>query len=540
MSTEVQTRTAFPYSAIVLVITTFPDGTRTAGTGTVVGVNDVLTATHVLYSPNNGGWASKVDVYPGADFNGTTSRIEDAPINLGSFTWEAKGWPAEAFANANHSTFSSSESQYDVAVLGLSTPLGTQTGWYGIASGYDNAQWAGVIGYSSDATGMMSGSAYVLRDTSASLYLTTSSVSSDLLSHGSSGGPLYITGQDGKPYVIGVKSAGTATSNVWADVGLLFDQIKAEISRNDALLSSPYVSQPVADQDATVGQPFTMTLASDTFTNGGGATSLTFSARLATGAALPSWLQFDPATKTFSGTPGATDQSTVGIRVTATGTNGSSASDDFQLSIGAFGTRLAGTGQNDLLRGGAGNDYIDGGQGIDTLVLDGPRSSYQTSVSGNATVLKHLNGNGGADTLTGVERLRFTDVSLALDVTGTGGQAYRLYQAAFSRAPDVAGLGFQMNALDSGWSIVSVAQNFIDSPEFARTYGSLDDRAFVTQLYANVLHRQPDSGGLAFHVNNLAGGMSRAQTLVGFSESPENQAGVIGVIQGGMEYLPFA
>ncbi|HYD61488.1 MAG TPA: putative Ig domain-containing protein, partial [Noviherbaspirillum sp.] len=441
MSTEVQTRTAFPYSAIVLVITTFPDGTRAAGTGTVVGVNDVLTATHVLYSPNNGGWASKVEVYPGADFNGTTSRIEDAPINLGNFTWEVKGWPTQAFANADHNTFSSSESQYDVAVLGLSTPLGVQTGWYGIASGYDNSQWASVLGYSSDATGMMSGSAYVVRDPSASLYFTASANPSDLLSHGSSGGPLYITGQDGKPYVIGVKSAGTSTSNIWADIGLLYDQVKAEISRNDILLTAPYVSQPVADQDATVGQAFKLALASDIFTGGGGSGSLTYSAKLTTGAALPSWLHFDPATKTFSGTPSLADQNTIGIRVTATGINGASASDEFLLSIGAFGTRLAGTAQNDLLRGGADNDYIDGGQGIDTLVLEGPRANYQTTVSGNTTVLKHLSGSGGADTLTSVERLRFADVSVALDVSGTGGQAYRLYQAAFNRAPDASGFG---------------------------------------------------------------------------------------------------
>ncbi|HYD60233.1 MAG TPA: DUF4214 domain-containing protein, partial [Noviherbaspirillum sp.] len=213
---------------------------------------------------------------------------------------------------------------------------------------------------------------------------------------------------------------------------------------------------------------------------------------------------------------------------------------EFRLADGMFGTRLAGTAQNDLLRGGAGNDYIDGGQGIDTLMLEGPRASYQTTVSGNTTVLKHLSGSGGADTLISVERLRFADVSVALDVSGTGGQAYRLYQAAFNRAPDASGFGVQMNALDSGWSLVSIAQNFIDSPEFARTYGSLDDRAFVTRLYANVLHRQPDSGGLEFHINNLAGGMSRAQTLVGFSESPENQAALIGVIQGGMEYVPVA
>lgn len=537
MTTEVQTRTAYPYSAIVLLVVTFPDGTKTAGTGTVVGVNDVLTATHMLYSPNNGGWASKVDVYPGADFNGSAGRIEDAPIKLGSYSWEAKGWPAQAFANADNNSFSASESQYDVAILGLSTPLGIQTGWYGIASGYDNAQWANVLGYSTDATGMMSGKAYVIRDTYASLYLTTSAIASDLLSFGSSGGPLYVIGQDGKPYIIGVKSAGTVTSNIWADVGMLYDQIVAEISRNDTLLTAPYVSCPVADQDATVGRAFSLTLAPDTFTKSGSSATLSYSAKLTSGAALPSWLQFDPATHTFTGTPSATDQSTLGIRVIASGSNGQSATDDFLLSVGAFGTSVAGTAQNDLLRSGAGNDYIDGGQGIDTLALDDARGSYLTTIAGNTTTVKHLTGNGGADTLTNVERIHFSDVWLALDITGTGGQAYRLYQAAFSRAPDVPGLGFQINALDSGWSIVSVAQNFIDSPEFARTYGSLSDREFATQLYANVLHREPDSGGLAFHTHNLAGGMSRAQTLVGFSESPENQAAVIGSIQNGMEFI---
>jgi serralysin len=52
-----------------------------------------------------------------------------------------------------------------------------------------------------------------------------------------------------------------------------------------------------------------------------------------------------------------------------------------------------------------------------------------------------------------------------------------------------------------------------------------------------VLHRAPDAGGLAYHTGNLdSGGNSRAQVLVGFSESPENQAALIGVIQGGMAY----
>jgi TorA maturation chaperone TorD len=140
-----------------------------------------------------------------------------------------------------------------------------------------------------------------------------------------------------------------------------------------------------------------------------------------------------------------------------------------------------------------------------------------------------------------VERLQFADVAVAIDIDGTGGQAYRLYQAAFNRAPDAAGLGFQMWAMDEAHqSLAAVAQGFIDSAEFKKAYGSLDNRAFVTQLYANVLHRTPDEAGLAWHVKLLDDGtISRADDLVVFSESAENQAALIGSIQNGMVYVPF-
>ena len=148
--------------------------------------------------------------------------------------------------------------------------------------------------------------------------------------------------------------------------------------------------------------------------------------------------------------------------------------------------------------------------------------------------LKHA---AGTDTLVNVERIKFADAYVALDTAGNAGMAYRLYQAAFDRTPDQGGLGFQMKALDDGLNIAQVAANFIASPEFQRTYGALNDTQFVNQLYQNVLHRAADASGLAFHTNNLAtGANTRANVLVGFSESPENQAALIGTIQNGMVY----
>lgn len=118
-----------------------------------------------------------------------------------------------------------------------------------------------------------------------------------------------------------------------------------------------------------------------------------------------------------------------------------------------------------------------------------------------------------------------------VDLQGHEGMAYRLYQAAFDRAPDLPGLGYHTTSLDGGVNVSQVAAQFIASPEFASRYGALDDAAFVTQLYQNVLHRGPDENGLAYHLGDLAHGLGRSDVLVHFSESPENQALVVGSLQ---------
>ncbi|HPU54050.1 MAG TPA: DUF4214 domain-containing protein, partial [Burkholderiaceae bacterium] len=73
-------------------------------------------------------------------------------------------------------------------------------------------------------------------------------------------------------------------------------------------------------------------------------------------------------------------------------------------------------------------------------------------------------------------------------------------------------------------------------------YGASPTNAqFVTQLYRNVLHRDPEPAaggqdGYSFWLNALNNGFPRAQELVQFSESPENKLNVIGVIADGFEF----
>lgn len=59
-------------------------------------------------------------------------------------------------------------------------------------------------------------------------------------------------------------------------------------------------------------------LPTDTFTDANAYETLTYSAEMADGSPFPAWLSFDPATRTFSGTPQSSDLGTLSIRVTVT------------------------------------------------------------------------------------------------------------------------------------------------------------------------------------------------------------------------------
>ena len=168
--------------------------------------------------------------------------------------------------------------------------------------------------------------------------------------------------------------------------------------------------------------------------------------------------------------------------------------DLWHVSTAAFaetGRSLTGTTRNDMLSGGSGADSLFGGGGRDTLL-----------------------GLAGNDLLLGESRDAVFDPVAA--------QVFRLYQAALDRAPDLAGhLGWTARLL-AGTPLLSAITGFVGSAEFQRTYGATGNADFVTLLYNNVLDRAPDAGGLAGWTARLdSGGMSRAQVVLGFSESLE-------------------
>ncbi len=132
--------------------------------------------------------------------------------------------------------------------------------------------------------------------------------------------------------------------------------------------------------------------------------------------------------------------------------------------------------------------------------------------------------SGEIDVVVNPFEFRLADTRLRFDQEGSAGQVYRLYQAAFDRTPDRPGLTHNVKASDEGMSLLLMADAFIRSPEFVGRYGAnTSNEAFIRALYRNVLDRDPDPAGFANHSNALNAGTSRAQILVGFSESLENK-----------------
>jgi hypothetical protein len=251
---------------------------------------------------------------------------------------------------------------------------------------------------------------------------------------------------------------------------------------------------------------------------------------------------------------------------------------------GELGGELVGTNANDTFYNGKLGDKFVGGAGVDTAVFAGTAANFSVKGAGTGFALASLRGAGATDTLSGVERVQFDDTVLGLvegkladysltrgldgtvsvkgatsfslqgvsqvyfadaavrfDSSGVGGQAYRVYQAAFNRTPDKPGLGFWIGAMEKGSSLQAVADGFVHSQEFADVYGANpSNRDIINKFYQNVLHRPGEQGGVDFWTGVLDNkAATLVEVLVGFSESPENQAALIGVISNGIAYTPF-
>lgn len=132
--------------------------------------------------------------------------------------------------------------------------------------------------------------------------------------------------------------------------------------------------------------------------------------------------------------------------------------------------------------------------------------------------------------------LRFDDCTIVFGAGSAAARTLRLYQAAFNRAPDAAGLSYWVALLEQGTTLDTIATGFATSTEYQALYGlSPSSQATVNNLYTNVLHREADTAGVAYWLSILKQDRATvAQVLTSFSESQENLDGTRAVIDQGV------
>ena len=137
-----------------------------------------------------------------------------------------------------------------------------------------------------------------------------------------------------------VLSGGTASgafTRYWNSSGVSLTEgtdITVKLTAASTSNAAPTVANAILDQTATVGTALNYAFPTNTFADTDAGDTLTYTATKSDDSALPSWLSFAPATRTFSGTPTAAEVGTVSVKVTASdGTD--SVSDTFDIVVSA-------------------------------------------------------------------------------------------------------------------------------------------------------------------------------------------------------------
>ncbi|WP_228892423.1 DUF4214 domain-containing protein [Pseudoduganella aquatica] len=213
-------------------------------------------------------------------------------------------------------------------------------------------------------------------------------------------------------------------------------------------------------------------------------------------------------------------------------------------ACGGDGAQQDSAGARKLLGGSAPSSAA---AAVSVKQFPGLREDY--TISAGAASMTVTSKAGAQVAVPADSTLRFDDCSLVFGTGSAAARILRLYQAAFNRAPDAAGLSYWAPLLEQGASLDTIATGFATSSEYQALYGkSPGAQATVDNLYRNVLRREGDAAGVAYWLGVLTQGRATvAQVLVSFSESQENLDGTraamsqgVVLYEPGVNYTPVA
>jgi hypothetical protein len=169
-------------------------------------------------------------------------------------------------------------------------------------------------------------------------------------------------------------------------------------------------------------------------------------------------------------------------------------------------------------------------------VYSGNRTGYSTSKTEKNLQVADKNSSDGIDTLTNIERLKFSDVSVALDLDGNAGKVAKLLGAVFGKIAltNKEYVGVSLNLIDGGMGYQDLAALAVS---VTKKTASTD---ICTLLWTNLFGKAPTPADIAPFKQMLDSGeisIGALTTLAADTSYNTTNIDLVGLFRTGLEYI---
>lgn len=151
-----------------------------------------------------------------------------------------------------------------------------------------------------------------------------------------------------------------------------------------------------------------------------------------------------------------------------------------------------GTNFADNFIGTAGNEFIDGSAGIDTVSYAAKYSSF--TVTANSAGYTTLTSNQfGTDNIKNIERIHFSDKWFANDISDNAGTVAKVIVAGLGAKSIGQYMAVGLSLADSGKSLNNLCEIITDAKLIETVSGDSSIQGYVNTLFNNVVGRMPNA-----------------------------------------------